>query len=419
MKSLAVTTFAVLVGACGRDNVSRTSAVSTQAVVVGTEEIRPRRIVLTTELPGRASAIRIAEVRARVDGVVLKRLFEQGSEVTAGESMFQIDPAPYRAALESAQAQLARAEATATSAKLLAERYARLIRTNAVSRQEYDNAIAQQKAAAADVGAARAAVTTARINLGYTAVRAPIAGRTGRTAVTEGAYVRQGEATLLATVTQLDPIYIDTTLSTVDLLRVRREMARGQLQTVGGKPRVTVVLEDGSVHPQAGTLEVTDVVVDQTTGSVALRAVVPNPTRELLPGMYVRARIEEGVVPDALLVSQRGVMRDPQGNAYAFVVGTAGKVEQRALTIDRQVGNAWVVTKGIAPGEQVIVDGVQKVKPGVTVTARVEGRGGGVQARPPTGPAQQGRPQQGPPRQGPSQQGPSQQGPPQPTREEQ
>jgi membrane fusion protein (multidrug efflux system) len=341
--------------------------------------------VLTTELPGRASAVRIAEVRARVDGVVLKRLFVQGSEVTAGESLFQIDPAPYRAALESAQAQLARAEATATSAKLLAERYARLIRTNAVSRQEYDNAIAQQKAAAADVGAARAAVTTARINVGYTAVRAPIAGQTGRTAVTEGAYVRQGEATLLATVTQLDPIYVDTTLSTSDLLRVRREIASGQMQTIGGKPRVTIVLEDGSVHPQPGTLEVTDVNVDPTTGSVAMRAIVPNPTRELLPGMFVRARVEEGAVPDALLVPQRAVMRDPNGPAYAFVVDNAGKVLRRDLVVDREVDQAWLVTKGIAPGERVIVEGLQKAQPGAVVSARPAAK---VQARPnPNAPA--------------------------------
>lgn len=392
MKRVWLVTFAVIVGGCGRDNVSRRSAQQPQTIEVGTVKIRPQRVLLTTELPGRATAFRIAEVRARVDGVVQRRLFDQGAEVAAGRSLFQIDPAPFRAALQSAEAQLARAEATATSTKLLAERYARLVRTNAVSRQEYDNAVAQQKAAEADVGAARAAVTSARINLGYTAVRAPISGRTGRSAVTEGAYVQQGAATLLATVTQLDPIYVDTTMSTVDLLRVRREIASGQLQTVNGKPSVTVILEDGSVHPQRGTLEVTDVIVDETTGSVALRAIVPNPTRELLPGMYVRARIEEGNVPDALLVPQRGVMRDPQGNAYAFAVNNAGKVERRELTIDREVGNAWLVTKGITAGDQVVVEGLQRVKPGAVVTARLQESTGSVQARPPRAPPPQGPP---------------------------
>ena len=360
---------AVVFASCGGDNVERTRAPDEQSVEVGTVEIRPQRVVLSTELPGRMTSYRAGEVRARVDGIVQKRLFEQGTDVRDGQPLFQIDPAPYRAALQSAQAQLASAEASATAARLLATRYEPLMETNAISRQEYDNAIAQQNSAIANVNAARAAVKTARINLGYTRVYSPISGTSGPANVTEGAYVRQSEATLLTTVTQLDPIYVDTTWSSIDLLRVQRELERGQLETVEGKPKVTVVLEDGSVYSQPGTLLLTGVNVEQSTGTVPVRALVPNPRHQLLPGMYVRARVEEGTDPNALLVPQRAVTRDRSGKAMALIVDRDGKVEQRLLETDRSIGDAWLVTAGIKAGDRVIVEGQQRVKPGQTVKA--------------------------------------------------
>lgn len=363
---LAFLSVLLIACACGGDK----EPASTQPpgpVEVGAVRIEPQRVVVTTELPGRTSAYRIAEVRARVDGIVLKRLYMEGSDVRAETPLFQIDPEPFEAALQSARAQVAGAEATATSAKLLAERYEKLIETNAISRQEYDDAVAREKTARANVAAARAAVRTAQINLGYTLVRSPIAGRTGPSNVTEGAFVRQGEATLLTTVTQLDPIYVDTTWSTLELMRVRRLMEQGQLVTVEGDPQVTVILEDGRVYPQRGKLLLTGVRVDPTTGSVALRALVPNPDGDLLPGMFVRTRIEEGTQPSALLVPQRGVTRDRNGRPTALVVNARGVVEERQLKVDRIVGEAWLVTDGIAPGEHVIVEGMQRVKPGAAV----------------------------------------------------
>ncbi|HEX3759235.1 MAG TPA: efflux RND transporter periplasmic adaptor subunit [Kofleriaceae bacterium] len=354
-----------LAGACSKDG-SQPSA-KPPPIEVGVVEIEPQRVLLTTELPGRTSAFRVAEVRARVDGIVLKRLYREGGDVRQGQQLFQIDPAPFEAALQRARAQFTGAQSSQITAKLLAERYAPLIKTHAISRQDYDNAIAQARNSVANVAAARADVRTAEINLGYTRVYAPIAGRSARSNVTEGAYVQQAQATLLTTVTQLDPIYVDTTWSTTDLMRVRHELERGQLVTVEGKPKVTVVLEDGSEYAQPGTLLFTGVNVDPTTGSVALRALVPNPRGELLPGMYVQARIEEGSQPSALLVPQRAVTRDRTGQATTLLVDRAGKVQLRPLQVDRAVGDAWLVTHGIAAGDQVIVEGLQRARPGATV----------------------------------------------------
>lgn len=367
MKWCSLAAAIAIASACGKDKASRAGAQPTQPVEVGTVEIQPQRVPLTTELPGRVSAFRTGEVRARVDGIVQKRLFTEGADVREGQPLYQIDPAPYRAALQRARAELASAEASAVSAKLLAERYGRLIAKNAVSRQELDNAVAQEKSALANIDAARAGIKTAEINLGYTRVYSPISGKSGRTNVTEGAYVQQSQATLLTTVTQLDPIYVDTTWSTADLRRVRRAMERGQIATIEGKPRVTVVFEDGHEYAQPGALFFTGVNVDETTGSIPLRALVPNPHGELLPGMYVRTRVEEGTARDALLVPQRGVTRDRGGNATALVVDKAGKVELRKLQTERAVGDSWLVTAGIAPGDHVIVEGQQKVKPGADV----------------------------------------------------
>jgi membrane fusion protein (multidrug efflux system) len=339
-------------------------------VEVGVVTLSPSAVTLTTELPGRTSAFRVAEVRARVNGIVLKRLFAEGSDVKEGQPLFRIDAAPYQAALDSAKASLARAEANVANARLQAQRYADLVAENAVSRQEYDNAMAALKASEADVAAGRAAVEAARINIGYTTVNAPVSGRIGRSAVTEGAYVQQAQATLLATVQQLDPVYVDLSQSTAEVLRLRRDLDAGKLKSAGpGQAKVKLVLEDGQEYSEAGTLQFADVTVDPSTGSIALRALFPNPRRVLLPGMFVRARLEEGVAQQALLVPQQAVTRDQKGQPTALVVNGERKVERRQLVTERSIGDAWLVTSGLAAGDQVIVEGLQKVRPGAEVKA--------------------------------------------------
>ncbi len=341
----------------------------TGPVEVGVVTITPRPLTLTTELPGRISAFRVAEVRARVNGIVLKRQFTEGSDVKQGQVLFQIDPAPYRVALDSAAAQLARGEAQRTSATLNARRTAELLAGNAASQQSHDDAMAALKAAEADVAVARAAVESARINLGYTTVTSPVSGRIGRSEVTEGAYVQAATATRLAVVQQLDPVYVDVTRSSAELLALRRGLESGKLQSAGaGGAKVTLIAEDGREYGQPGTLQFSDVTVDPGTGSVAVRALFPNPKAELLPGMYVRARLAEGVSAEALLVPQSGVARDARGQPTALVVKD-GKVEQRTLVAERAIGDSWLVTDGIQPGDRVIVEGQQKVRPGAAVTA--------------------------------------------------
>jgi membrane fusion protein (multidrug efflux system) len=337
-------------------------------VEVGVVTLEPTAVTLTRELPGRTSAFRVAEVRARVNGIVQKRLFVEGSDVREGQPLFRIDAAPYRAALEGAKAQLARAEAQLANARLVAQRNSELVADNAVSRQEYESATAALKASEADVAAGRAAVEAAEINLGYTTVTSPVAGRIGRSAVTEGAYVQQAQATLLATVQQLDPVYVDLTQSSVEVLRLRRDLEEGRLQSAGkGEAKVRLVLEDGREYGLPGTLQFTDVTVDPSTGSIGLRALFPNPSRDLMPGMFVRARLEEGVNPEALLVPQQAVSRDQKGLPFALVVSPERRVERRQIVADRAVGDAWLVTAGLKRGEQVIVDGLQKVRPGAEV----------------------------------------------------
>lgn len=331
--------------------------------------IAPTAVTLTRELPGRTSAFKVAEVRARVNGIVLSRLFAEGADVKEGQPLYRIDPAPYQAALAAARAQLARAEANVANARLQAKRMSELVQANAVSRQEHDNAVAALKATEADVAAGLAAVQSARINLGYTTVVAPVSGRIGRSAVTEGAYVQAAQATLLAIVQQLDPLYVDVTQSSAEVLRLRRALESGKLQRApDGGAKVKVLLEDGREYGEPGTLQFADVTVDPSTGSIALRALVPNPRRELLPGMFVRARLDEGVNPQALLVPQVGVTRDQKGNPIALVVNADRKVERRELVTDRSVGDAWLVTKGVVAGDQVIVEGLQKVRPGAEVS---------------------------------------------------
>ncbi len=363
--TLAYLALLPVVAACG----GKSSTPPAQAPVeVGVVAIHPATLILTRELPGRTAPFRVAEVRARVNGIVQKRLFAEGSDVKEGQKLFLIDPAAYEAALDGAKAALARAEATLANSGVVAGRHADLIKTNVVSQQDHDNAMAALKTATADVAAARAAEQTARINLGYTTVIAPVSGRIGRSAVTEGAYVQAAQATLLATVQQINPMYVDLTQSADEVLRLRRDMESGKLQgSDKGQARVRLVTDDGREYPLVGTLQFAELTVDPGTGSIALRALFPNPKGELLPGMFVRARLEEGVSPQALLVPQVGVTRDQKGLPVAMVVNAEKKVERRQLVTDRAVGNAWLVTDGIRPGDLVIVEGLQKVRPGTLV----------------------------------------------------
>jgi membrane fusion protein (multidrug efflux system) len=359
------------VAACGKDAPGAPAGGPPgggKPVEVGVITVKTEPVTLTKELPGRTSALRVAEVRARVDGIVLKRLFTEGADVKEGQALFKIDPAPYQAALENAQAQLERGQANVDAAQSLADRYKKLIEANAISRQELDDANAKLKASKADVAAARAMVKTARINLGFTTVTAPISGRIGRAEVTEGAFVQQSSATLLARVQQLDKVYVDLTWSSAEALRMRRAIESGELETVGGEAKVTIILEDGRDYGTPGTLQFTDVSVDQTTGSLSLRAVVPNPKGELLPGMFVRARLDEGKQPNAILVPQRAVTRDQSGRPIALVVDKDGKIERRQIVTDRSINDSWLVTQGLAAGDRVVVEGLQKVRPGVQVT---------------------------------------------------
>ncbi len=336
---------------------------------VGVVTLAKEPVTLQRELPGRTSAYRMAEVRARVDGIVLERLFDEGAEVKAGQALFRIDAQPFAAALASAEASLSRAQANAEAQRLVAERYAQLLSERAISRQEHDNAVAAAKASAADVAAGKAAVQVAKINLGYTRVNAPISGRIGRAEVTEGAFVRQGQATLLATVQQLDRMYVDVTQPSSEVLRLQRELAEGKLVRSGDGAKVRLTLEDGTDYPHEGILQFSDVTVNPTTGSVVLRALFPNPERILLPGMFVRAQLDEGTKPEALLVPQPAVRRDAQGKASVLVVGEDGKVAVRPIVAPRTVGNRWLVSEGLEEGDRVIVEGLQKVRPGVPVNA--------------------------------------------------
>ena len=335
---------------------------------VGVITLAPRAIEITDQLPGRTTAYRVAEVRPQVTGIVQKRLFVEGSEVKAGEQLFQIDAGSYRAAYESADAALKRAEAQAVTAKLLEERYAPLIAANAVSKQENDDAIAARARAEADVAAARAQVANARINVVYTQVLSPITGRIGRALVTEGALVTSAQQSPLATVQQLDPIYVDITQSSIELLRLQRQLSSGELtRHDNNEAEVGLTLEDGTVYAERGRLKVSEVSVDPSTGSVLLRAVFPNPKRELLPGMFVRAQLTRGTRAAALLVPQRGVSRNAKGEATVMVVDKEDKVNERVVTADRAIDGEWLITDGLTAGERVVLDGLQKVKPGAPV----------------------------------------------------
>ncbi|MEQ0580194.1 efflux RND transporter periplasmic adaptor subunit [Pantoea dispersa] len=352
----------------GCDDNKSQQAAQQQPPEVGVVTLKNEPLKITTELPGRTSAFRVAEVRPQVSGIILKRNFVEGSDVKAGDSLYQIDPATYQAAYDSAKGDLAQAQANARVAQLTVNRYKPLLGTKYISQQDYDNAAATAAQTAAAVQAAQANVETARINLAYTKVTSPISGRIGKSSVTEGALVSNGQTTALATVQQLDPMYVDVTQSSDDFLRLRGELESGQLKQNDGKANVTLLMQNGSAYSQQGTLEFSDVTVDETTGSITLRAIFPNPDHRLLPGMFVRARLDEGTNPTALLVPQTGVTRTPTGEATAMVVGADNKVEVRKITANQAFGDKWLVTDGLKEGDRVITVGIQRAKPGAQVT---------------------------------------------------
>jgi membrane fusion protein (multidrug efflux system) len=335
---------------------------------VGVVTVTPGAFGLVSELPGRTEASRVAQVRARVAGILQKRLFREGSEVKAGQALFAIDDAPYRALLASAQATQARAEANLAQARALAERYRPLLAANAISQQDYINAVSAQKTAEADVAVATAAVQTARLNVGYAAVAAPIGGRIGRALVTEGALVGQGEATQLAVVQQIDPLYVNFTQSAAEVLRLRAAIASGALKGSGEQAAVSVVMEDGSLYPLRGRLLFSDLTVDPSSDQITLRAEVPNPKAALLPGLFVRVRLEQAQAPGAILLPQQAVSRGNGGDSV-MVVGTDGKVALRPVRLGAAQAGQWVVLGGLQAGEQVMVDGFQKLRGSAPVKA--------------------------------------------------
>ncbi|WP_226986129.1 efflux RND transporter periplasmic adaptor subunit [Ramlibacter tataouinensis] len=360
---------AALLAACGKsDNPAATAGAAPPPPEVGVVTVSAGEVGLVTELPGRVEASRTAQVRARAAGIVQERLFREGSDVRAGQLLFRIDPAPYQAQVANAQATLARAQANLGQATALAERYKPLVEANAVSRQDFVNAVSAQKQAEAEVAAARAAVQTAQINLNYAAVTAPISGRIGRALVTEGALVGQGEATPLAVIQQIRPVYVNFTQSASEVLNLRRAFEQGRLERTAGNGGavVRVVLEDGNVHPQTGRLLFSDLSVDPATGQVTLRAEVPNPDGGLLPGLYVRVRLAQAKASNAVLLPQQAVTRSNQGDTV-MVVGPDGQVAPRTVRVGSAQNGQWVVMDGLKNGEQVVVDGFQKIQPNTPV----------------------------------------------------
>jgi membrane fusion protein (multidrug efflux system) len=357
----------LILGGCGQQpNKGGAPPGGTPEVAVVT--IQPKRLVITTELAGRTSANRTAELRPQVSGMIRKRLFEEGAHVQGGQALYQIDPAPYQAALDNAKAALGRAEANVPAIRLKADRLRELLAEKAVSQQDYDDVSAALKQTEADVQYWKAMVDTARINLGYTSITAPISGRIGRSSVTEGALVTAHQPAALATIQQMDPMYVDVPQPTTELLRLRRRLEEGGLtHNRQIRNKVRLLLEDDTQYPQDGALQFRDVTVDPTTGSVILRIVFPNPKGHLLPGMFVRAVLEEGVNPKALLVPQQAISRNPKGEPFVLIVDAEDKVQKRMLVLDRAIGDAWLISSGLAPGDRVIVEGKQRARPGASV----------------------------------------------------
>ncbi|EJL35034.1 efflux RND transporter periplasmic adaptor subunit [Novosphingobium sp. AP12] len=334
---------------------------------VGVVTIRTESVVLSSELPGRTSAYESSEVRPQVNGLILERLFTEGDQVRAGQPLYRIDPAPYEAQVASARAALGRARSAIASTSALARRYSELVKINAISRQDAENAVVSAQQAQADVAAQQAALRSAQIDLARTTIRAPISGRIGRSTYTTGALVSASQADPLTTIQRLDPIFVDIQQSSADVLRLRQQMLSGELSRGGGAARVRLKLEDGSTYPEEGALKFTDVTVDPATGSQVVRAQFPNTRGLLLPGMYVRAELVEGTRSNGILVPQSAVSRDEKGSPTVMVAGAQGKVEMRKLTAPRTVGTNWLVTAGLKPGDKVIVEGAQNLRPGATV----------------------------------------------------
>jgi len=358
--------FAVVLalGACSREQ----PMPAMPKAEVTTVTVKPEALAIDTELPGRTSAYQSSEVRPQVGGILRKRLFDEGADVKAGQVLYEIDPATYQAAYDTARGDLAKAEASVISARPKAERYRNLVALDAVSKQSGDEALAALREAEASVIAAQASLQSAKINLGYTRITAPISGRIGTSTSTPGALVTTGQSTALATINQLDPILVDVTQSSAQLLQLRRQLDAGALKAVAGKAQVRIVLEDGSTYAHAGTLEFVGASVDKTTGNVQLRAIVSNPEKLLLPGMYVKTVLAMAVDEQAMLIPQQSVSRNANGEAIALVVGDDAKVQQRVLELGQAVGDRWSVRAGLKAGDKVVVEGGQKVKAGDSVT---------------------------------------------------
>ncbi len=357
---------AIVVAGCGREE----KPPAPGPLEVGVITIVDAPVLLTQDLPGRVAPFFIAQVDARVSGIVLKRCFVEGSLVKQGQLLYQIDPAPYEASLKTAQGSLARDQADVISSRLLADRDRGLVASGAVVKQDYDNAVASFHAYEGDVLSDQGSVQTATINLGYTRVVSPISGRIGISQVTEGAYVQDGSATLLATVQELDQVYVDVVQTSGEFLKLKRQIASGQLKSdADGKLHVKLILEDGTVYSQDGILQLSDVTVSTATSTVTVRSIFPNPIEELLPGMFVRAQLVEGLEPNAILVPQLAVTHNIQGQPTAFVVGPDGKAALRVLQTSRAIGNQWLISDGLQPGDQLIVNNLQKLHPGMAVKA--------------------------------------------------
>ena len=365
VRCLCATSLGIWLSACGKKEIKPPVPPPAEVSVV---TVAVERVNRTTELPGRINPLREAQVRARATGILLKRLFEEGTNVKAGQVLFEIDPAPLEASLASAKAALAKAEASLKEAQANMTRYNELAKTDVISKQDYDQAVAALGQDEAEVLAGKAAVQTAELNLGYASVTAPISGRIGRALVTEGAFVSATEATQLAVIRQLNPVYFDFTQSSTEVLRLKREIENGSIQSVApGAARVTLILEDGTVYQPDGKLLFSDIAVDPTTGMITLRAEIPNPEDLLLPGMFARAQIVEGVNTNALTIPQRAIVRGAAGASTVLVVNSENKVELRDIEIERTVGTKVIVSKGLKAGERIIVEGSQKAPPGSTV----------------------------------------------------
>lgn len=353
-----------LLTACSKQT-AQAPTMPPQPVTVVT--LKSQSVTLTRELPGRTSAYLVAEVRPQVNGIVKQRLFTEGGSVKAGQTLYELDDAIYRAAYNNAQAVLTKAKATLESAQATARRSAELAKIDAVSTQENENAIAALRQTEADVASAEATLASSGVSLGYSRITSPISGRIGKSTVTQGALVTANQATALATVQQLDPIYIDVTQSSSEWLQLKQEIDAGRLESSGSGTPAKIILENGGAYGQEGKLQFADVSVDPQTGSFLLRAIVPNPKNTLMPGMYVTAQLNEGIRKETILVPQQGITRDPKGGATALVVGADNKVEQRSVKVSRTIGDQWLVEDGLQAGERVIVEGLQKVQPGMAV----------------------------------------------------